>query len=523
MEPSKQRQPNNRLYLGTMSGTSLDGIDLALLSFESTDAATARFSLNPHTHLPQDHSHQSQNHQSIQLLGHKTVPYSQLIWQKMQKLRENYLHYAEIGELEQMFTTETALAINQWLEELRHCDKCTQWLNLNGLPHPIDASKIAAIGFHGHTLWHQPHQPTSNDRQTLSDKQSPSDQQRLCPQRQRAFSWQMGCPSTLARLTNISVVHDFRSADIAHGGQGAPLAPAFHQALFGGREALSINQVQQSFLNPQKSQRNRQSAYFNSEVSQVMVLNLGGFANLTLLDRDDQKVLAGDTGPANCLIDAWYCHHHNRQKGVNNSLRYDHNGNWGRTGVVQTGLLEALLDHPFFGQSFPKSTGFEQFNLSWLTDTLAKCQPAHASGYIPPEDVQCTLHHFTAETIAHSIKQSKQPQPNSDPNQNSIPEQDAQVGRNSQQGNIIVCGGGVHNGFLMELIRQRLGHHFEVISSDALGFASDAIEASAFAWLAWRFIQGLPGNLVNVTGANQPLCLGSWTPAPGRGFWIQPQ
>lgn len=483
-KPHDIEKPHNTglgpsLYIGTMSGTSLDGIDLALLSFDTTEAATGGG-------LNYQNQNQNQNHNqpppSIQLLGHKTVPFSPSLWDKMRRSRENCLHYAEIGELGQAFTTETAFAINHWLEELRHCRKR---LNCNDLPYSIDAShfdashirasQIAAIGFHGHTLWHQP--PNSSDLPSSSSSSNPNSTQ-------HAFSWQMGCPSTLARLTNIPVVHDFRSADIAHGGQGAPLAPAFHQALFGGGQFLAADPL-------------------NRQTQQIMVLNLGGIANVTLLDEDEQRVRAGDTGPANCLIDAWYRHHHNHndQKGAdslhndqNAPLRYDHNGDWGRTGVLQPELLDALLDHPYFAQSFPKSTGFEQFNLAWLTDILTKCQPEHQKGHFLPEDVQCTLYHFTAETIVRCIVQQ------------------------GHQGTLIVCGGGVHNGLLLELIRQRLGAHFQVIRSDDLGFASDAIEASAFAWLAWRFTKGLPGNLVSVTGASQPLCLGSWTPAPGRGF-----
>ncbi len=200
-------------------------------------------------------------------------------------------------------------------------------------PLGLRARDITAIGSHGQTVWHEPEGPNP-------------------------VSIQLGHGPTIARCSGITTVYDFRSADLAAGGQGAPLAPLLHQQLFSGPDACAI-------------------------------LNLGGIANLTLLR--EQTVYGFDTGPANCLLDLWV----QQQRG----LPYDEEGRWAASGTVQPALLERLLEEPYFQRPAPKSTGLEQFNRAWLTPRLAAVDAA-------PGDVQATLLALTVETVAAALEHS---------------------------------------------------------------------------------------------------------------------
>lgn len=196
--------------------------------------------------------------------------------------------------------------------------------------HNLDARDIRAIGSHGQTIRHEP---------------------------ARGFSIQIGNPALLAELTGIPVISDFRRRDIAAGGQGAPLVPAFHEALF-------------------------------TTDKRCAVLNIGGFSNLSLLE-PGQPVHGFDCGPGNVLLDAWI----DQQRGE----RFDRNGAWAASGHVQTELLQALLSDEFFQTQGPKSTGRELFNLNWLTQHLARL-PAYC-----PADVQATLLELTAHSIIAAL------------------------------------------------------------------------------------------------------------------------
>jgi len=195
----------------------------------------------------------------------------------------------------------------------------------------LSASKIKAIGCHGQTIRHRP---------------------------ELGFTLQIVNPALLAELTGIDVVADFRSRDIAAGGQGAPLVPAFHQAMFGS------------------ASRNR------------VVINIGGIANLTSMTADGH-VIGFDSGPGNMLMDAWAEQHLGE--------RYDHDGNWAMNGQVIEPLLSQLLAHPYFKQTPPKSTGRDLYNLSWLADYLSADYAA--------ADVQRTLLELSAQTISNAIMQ----------------------------------------------------------------------------------------------------------------------
>ena len=257
-----------------------------------------------------------------------------------------------------------------------------------------------------------------------------------------AFSMQSGDANRIAEITGITTVADFRRRDIAAGGQGAPLVPAFHQAIF------------------------------HDPTTSRAILNIGGIANLTLLPADGKPVTGFDSGPGNVLLDAW--HEKHRHAG------FDTNGDWGRSGELHQPLLDQLLDHPYFSRPPPKSTGRELFCLHWLEVILQ-------SGYpdLPAADVQRTLCELTVQSITTSLQQFA-----------------ADVGQ------VLVCGGGVHNSLLM----QRLGQLLplcQVESSEKHGLHPDWVEAVAFAWLAKQTLDGNPGNLPSVTGARRPVILGA--------------
>jgi anhydro-N-acetylmuramic acid kinase len=203
----------------------------------------------------------------------------------------------------------------------------------------IRAQEIAAIGSHGQTIRHRP--PSALTGQDT------------------AFTLQIGDPNTIAELTGITTVADFRRRDVAANGEGAPLAPAFHQAAFAAPGMCRA------------------------------VINIGGIANVTVL-QGDTLVAGFDTGPGNTLLDHWIA----RAKGS----RYDQDGAWASEGEVHQSLLDSLLSHPFLGKQGPRSTGKEVFNLDWLDSRLAQVPT------IDPRDVQATLSEFTAETIASGVQ-----------------------------------------------------------------------------------------------------------------------
>lgn len=284
------------------------------------------------------------------------------------------------------------------------------------------AARVRAIGSHGQTVRHSP------------DATPPT-------------TLQIGDPNIIAEQTGITTVADFRRRDLAAGGQGAPLVPAFHQAVFSHPD------------------RNR------------AILNLGGIANLTLLPRDARVPVTGfDTGPGNALLDAWI----SRQRGQ----PYDDGGAWAASGQVDRELLTTLLGEPFFHLDGPRSTGRDHFNLAWLENG----RPSLAS--LPPADVQATLLELTAVTVADALRAA-----------------------NLTDGEMLVCGGGVHNTALMQRLAGLLPD-MPIRTTAAAGIDPDWVEAMAFAWLARQTLANRPGNLPGVTGASRPVILGGiW---PGR-------
>ncbi|CAK8738553.1 Anhydro-N-acetylmuramic acid kinase [Sodalis praecaptivus] len=203
-----------------------------------------------------------------------------------------------------------------------------------------------------------------------------------------------------------------------------------------------------------------------------MVLNIGGIANLSLL-QPGQPIRGYDTGPGNMLLDAWTWRHH--------KAPYDQDGRWGSSGQVHQGLLQHLLADGYFLRPAPKSTGREYFNFGWLERHLARLGP------IPAQDVQATLAELTAQTIAQQVLLCGGCE------------------------HLLVCGGGARNPLVMHRLSALLPG-IEVSSTDKFGVSGDDMETLAFAWLAFRTLSGLPGNLPSVTGAREETLLGAIYP-----------
>jgi anhydro-N-acetylmuramic acid kinase len=281
-----------------------------------------------------------------------------------------------------------------------------------------DASQVRAIGSHGQTVRHRPNED-------------------------RPFTIQIGNPNVIAKGTGIFCVADFRSADVALGGQGAPLTPPFHEWLF------------------------------RSEAVDRCVVNIGGIANITLLPCRDGAIGGFDTGPGNTLLDAWTLRHQGKA--------YDESGQWAASGSCDNALLERMLADPYFSLPPPKSTGFEYFNEAWLSSLGVDDHDSVA--------VQATLCELSAKTIAAAIN-----------------------ARISDTGDVLVCGGGVHNAHLMQRLSANLAAAILDSTADH-GLDPDWVEASAFAWLAMRTLDNLPGNAPGVTGASRAAILGAVYPA----------
>nr|WP_163501675.1 anhydro-N-acetylmuramic acid kinase [Halomonas socia] len=368
-------------FLGLMSGTSLDAIDAALLHVDASGRLSLEQTLAEPLPLP--------------------------LRQRLLRLcQAESVSFAELAYLEDAFCHHQASAASRLLDSAS-----------------LTPGDIEAIGSHGQTVEHAPYGHAGGPAYTL----------------------QLDNPSLLAELTGCTVVADFRRRDLAAGGQAAPLAPAFHEAVF------------------------RHPSEWR------LVLNLGGFANLTLLPplNSEAQVIGFDTGPANALLDAW----HQRHRGES----FDADGAWAASGSVDETLLERLLGEPFFHRPPPRSTGREVFHLAWLE--------SHLTGKEPAVDVQATLAELTATSVALGVEMARE--------LSAAPPASA----------LIPCGGGAHNRDLLGRLARHLPDTALVPSSD-WGWPAEWLEAGAFAWLAWQRLAGRPGNLPSVTGAAGPRVLG---------------
>ena len=362
------------IYIGLMSGTSLDGADGVLVDFSGSKPRVLASATQV---FPADFR--------AELLA-------------LNAPSDNELHRA-------------ALAANR-LAEI-YADVVTSLLGQARL----SPKNVSAIGAHGQTVRHRP---------------------------ELGFTIQLNNPALLAERTGIDVVADFRSRDVAAGGQGAPLVPAFHQSLFGQPDA------------------------------NILVLNIGGISNLSVLPVDG-PVLGFDCGPGNALMDAWALQH--------TGQHFDDGGQWAASGQVIPELLASLLSEPYLALPPPKSTGRDLFSLPWLAQKLAPFTTERAV------DVQNTLTEFTAEACIQGASSYL---------------------NNTKE--LIVCGGGAFNHYLMQRLQAGLPA-LKLVSSEVHGLPPFQVESAAFAWLARQTVRRLPGNLASVTGAAGLRVLGAIYPA----------
>ncbi|GIC75888.1 anhydro-N-acetylmuramic acid kinase [Moritella sp. F3] len=390
------------LYIGLMSGTSIDGIDAALVAFDGDKCELLAEHLQP---MP-----------------------AELTAQLHQLCRPSNDEVTALAKIEQPLAQAFALACQQLLAKT-----------------PYNASDVTAIGSHGQTIRHHP---------------------------EHGFTLQIGDANILAALTNIDTVADFRRKDMALGGQGAPLVPAFHQAVF---QHPTLNRA---------------------------IVNIGGLANITYLPslKQSKPVVGYDTGPGNTLLDAWFSAKNNSTK------NYDEDGLWAKSGVIIQPLLSLLLQHPYFELAPPKSTGRELFNLAWLQLYLAHDSNSGLHGNLYSDvDVQRTLTRFTAVSIANEVNKLalniRSDMSGINLNANSL----------SNSTEVYICGGGAANPLLMADLAEVLPDN-AVMTTAEIGIDPDWVEAIAFAWLAKQHIHKQPGNLPAVTGASRTAILGAYYP-----------
>jgi anhydro-N-acetylmuramic acid kinase len=281
---------------------------------------------------------------------------------------------------------------------------------------------------------------------------------------------QVGQPAWIAERSGLPVVSDLRAGDVAAGGQGAPLVSVLDALWLGETDGAAGG-----------APRRRTAA-----------LNIGGIANITVVGRADEPVLAWDTGPGNCLVDAAVQRLTGRP--------YDRDGELAAAGSVDPAALAVLLDDPYYDLPVPRSTGRELFDAGYAAARLAPGAPAGASRRLDGPDLVATLTELTAVTIARSLARDAGP--------------GAPVGR------VVVSGGGAHNPVLLARLRAHLAEHVpgaELVTADALGLPGDAKEAYLFALLGYLSVHGLPGTAAGrdgtrATGARRPVVLGSLTP-----------
>lgn len=379
---------DHRLYVGIMTGSSLDGIDAVLASFEPGGP---------------------------KLAGHVRSALTAELRGELLRLSvpgPDELHRAAVA------SQHLARGYAQAVEDLL-------------LHAGVDAADVAAIGAHGQTVRHRP---------------------------DAGYTIQLNAPATLAELTGIDVVADFRSRDMAAGGQGAPLVPAFHARLFGTDAARAV-------------------------------VNIGGIANLTVLPpgagrspdpapslgpgQASRRVSGFDCGPGNVLIDAWAAAHLD--------AAFDRDGAWAAGGHSNAALLELMLQEPYFALPPPKSTGRELFDLHWIDQKLA-----HRS--LPARDVQATLTRLTAAVIGRAV-----------------------AAHAADAADLLVCGGGAFNPVLMRMLQEECAPR-PVRSTAHCGVEPDQVEALAFAWLAREHLARRPASLADVTGARGSRVLGALYP-----------
>jgi anhydro-N-acetylmuramic acid kinase len=330
------RNNSSELYIGLMSGTSMDGVDAALVDFSG---------------------------EKPRVIGTESAliaPDLKATLMALNSAGSNELHTAALAANALMHLY--AQAVRALLSNTQH-----------------ESRAIRAVGAHGQTVRHQPRQFDET-----------------------GYTLQLCHPALLAELTGIEVVADFRSRDVAAGGQGAPLAPFFHRA------------------------------WFAQEARTVGVLNIGGIGNLTLLQADGQT-LGFDCGPGNALMDFWIAQH--------NGQSFDAGGAWAASGQIIPALLSQMLTEPYFALPYPKSTGRDLFNPAWLAKHLA------GFANTKPHDIQATLLELTIQSITACVSSYQK-----------------KSGQSLKE--LIVCGGGAYNTALMNRLQALLPHQAVISSAE---------------------------------------------------------
>lgn len=386
---------SSHLVVGLMSGTSLDGIDAVLLRVQGSGVST-RF---------------------VQL-AYAEYPFPRGLRSAL--LKNSNPETSRVDEITRL---------NVVLGEL-YADAVMRLARGAG----ISRGSIDLIGSHGQTIQHLPKPVRIFDRTVRG-------------------TLQIGDPSVIAALTGITTVGDFRIADMALGGQGAPLVPYFDWLVFRSRS------------------RNR------------LLLNIGGIANITVLPRNcsAERVVAFDTGPGNMVVDSLMHEFYGKP--------YDQGGRVAARGAVSLDLFRAMVRHPYLRLSPPKSTGREEFGEEYMRELLRSAREYDR------EDIVATASQFTAYAVFDGYRRF--------------------VSRGMKADEVIVSGGGAHNRFFLDELR-RYFTRSAIRCIDEFGISSDAKEAICFAILAHETMAGNTANLPRVTGAKKRVVLGKICPAAGR-------
>ena len=375
---------------GLMSGTSLDGVDVGVIDIDHADGADApRWSLVTFYTRELEPAQREQIHEAI--------------------------HHGDSASLCRLHAN-----LGEWFAQAV-IDACAAAR--------IPLASLELIGSHGQTIWHEP--PTKS---------------------QRGATLQLGDAATIAERTGVPVVSDFRTRDVAAGGEGAPLVPFVDRFLFAMPDRPRVLQ------------------------------NIGGIANMTWVPPrgSSEQVLAFDSGPGNALMNVAV------EIATQGAEHFDRDGARAARGRVDSSALNELLAHPYFERQPPKSTGREAFGKPFLDELITK-HPRLAEN---ADDLLATLNRFTAQTIADAITRWIVPK---------------------GVGEMVVTGGGARNPVLMRQLREMLPD-ISVSTGEVLGVDPDAKEAVAFAVLAWAHVTGRPANEPAATGAKGPRILGNYTP-----------
>lgn len=378
------------IVAGVMSGTSADGVDVALVKITSASGK-----------------------RQIKLLGHHAVSYPAA------------LRSAVLAAMDAKETSTAELARLNWRLGMAYAEAVRAAV----AKHPV---KLDLVGCHGQTAYHQAKAAAYAGRQV-------------------ACTWQLGEPALIAAELRVPVVSNFRPADMAVGGQGAPLVPLLDFVLFAHTGRTRVLQ------------------------------NIGGIGNLTVIPAGGTAadLIAFDTGPGNMVMDALMERFFQK--------KYDRGGSVAARGHVLDGVVKAVLQEAYFGQRPPKSAGREQFGGAFVTEFVRACEKAGGG----QEDTVMTATALTAESIARAFDKFVRPL------------------TKGTAVDYILSGGGTRNATLIKMLRQRLEPlGCKVVMSDAVGLPSQAKEAAAFALLAWQTWHGQPGNIPAATGAKRAVVLG---------------